>query len=43
MYQLLSYNFEDITTKEITTLKASDFEMPDLPKKAMKRPIGFAC
>ena len=43
MYQLLSYNFEDITTKEITTLKASDFEMPDLPKTAIKRPIGFAC
>lgn len=41
--RLLSYNFEDITTKEITTLKASDFEMPDLPKTAIKRPIGFAC
>ena len=40
--RLLEYDFEDITTEEITTIKAVDIIAPDI-KVAEKRKIGFAC
>ena len=40
--RLLKYDFEDITTEEITTIKAVDIVIPE-EKIEEKRKIGFAC
>ena len=40
--RLLEYDFEDITTEEITTIKATDIVIPEV-KIEEKRRIGFAC
>ena len=40
--RLLEYDFEDITTEEITTIKAVDIVIPE-EKIEEKRKIGFAC
>ena len=40
--RLLEYDFEDITTEEITTIKAVDIVIPEV-KIEEKRKIGFAC
>lgn len=40
--RLLEYDFEDITTEEITTIKAVDIVIPEV-KTEEKRKIGFAC
>jgi len=40
--RLLEYDFDDITTEEITTIKAVDIVVPDI-KTEEKRKIGFAC
>lgn len=39
--RLIQYDFNDITTKEITTIKSEDIIAPPIPKKE-KRTIGFA-
>ena len=41
--RLLAYDFEDITTEEIKTIKAEDIVPPPEGKKEEKRTIGFAC
>ena len=40
--RLLEYDFDDITTEEITTIKAVDIVIPE-EKIEEKRKIGFAC
>ena len=40
--RLLEYDFEDITTEEITTIKAVDIVIPEI-KIESKPKIGFAC
>lgn len=40
--RLLEYDFDDITTEEITTIKAVDIVIPEV-KIEEKRKIGFAC
>jgi SpoVK/Ycf46/Vps4 family AAA+-type ATPase len=40
--RLLEYDFDDITTEEITTIKAVDIVIPE-EKIEKKRKIGFAC
>ena len=40
--RLLGYDFEDITTEEITTIKAVDIVIPEI-KIESKPKIGFAC
>ncbi len=40
--RLLEYDFDDITTEEITTIKAVDIVIPEV-KTEEKRKIGFAC
>ncbi|MBR5280987.1 MAG: AAA family ATPase [Clostridia bacterium] len=40
--RLLEYDFDKITTAEITTLQASDFQMPPQTSEVKKRSIGFA-
>jgi AAA+ superfamily predicted ATPase len=40
--RLLEYDFEDITTEEITTIKAVDIVIPEVKIEA-KPKIGFAC
>lgn len=40
--RLLEYDFEDITTEEITTIKAVDIIIPEIKIEA-KPKIGFAC
>lgn len=40
--RLLEYDFEDITTDEIITIKAVDIIVPEV-KQQEKRKIGFAC
>ena len=40
--RLLEYDFEDITTEEITTIKAVDIVVPEIKIEA-KPKIGFAC
>ena len=40
--RLLEYDFEDITTEEITTIKAVDIVIPEIKIEA-KHKIGFAC
>lgn len=40
--RLLEYDFEDITTEEITTIKAVDIVIPEIKIEA-KPKIGFAC
>ena len=39
--RLLAYDFDKITTAEITTLQASDFQMPPQTSEVKKRAIGF--
>ena len=40
--RLLEYDFDDITTEEITTIKAVDIVIPEVEIEE-KRKIGFAC
>jgi AAA+ superfamily predicted ATPase len=40
--RLLEYDFDDITTEEIKTIKAVDIIIPEV-KTEVKRTIGFAC
>lgn len=40
--RLLEYDFDDITTEEITTIKAIDIHIPEVQTEE-KRKIGFAC
>jgi SpoVK/Ycf46/Vps4 family AAA+-type ATPase len=40
--RLLEYDFDDITTEEITTIKAVDIVIPEIKIEA-KPKIGFAC
>lgn len=40
--RLLECDFADITTEEITTIKAVDIVVPDI-REEEKRRIGFAC
>ena len=40
--RLLEYDFDDITTEEITTIKDVDIVIPE-EKIEEKRKIGFAC
>ncbi len=40
--RLLEYDFDDITTEEIKTIKAVDIVIPEIKAEA-KRTIGFAC
>ena len=39
---MLEYDFDDITTEEITTIKAVDIVIPEVEIEE-KRKIGFAC
>lgn len=40
--RLLTYDFENITTEDIQTIRAEDIVAPEI-KKDVKRAIGFAC
>jgi hypothetical protein len=40
--RLLEYDLDDITTEEITTIKAVDIVIPEI-KIESKPKIGFAC